>query len=345
MERHQNDVYRPTGKLYSVLTHSCIQQTHTSSWINGPGLGAGAVAVGLAMAAAEVRVLTVVKGADPGAPFALGPKGNNWVAGRSSDADLVLADDTVSRKHARIYESRGTLWLRDLGSRNGTKVNGRSVSHHRLRPGDRISIGASLLRVDVVPLSQLQRGGPEENTAGRSMSGSIQDIPLADVLQWLATSRKTGTLRVRGKSDGELFLRQGRVYYARIKGSGNLKAEKALLRMMGWSEGTFELDSATVDPPDGQELSVGLEHILMEAARIQDELAHLAEKHELPEDSIALAFPSGKAWRELEPEQLDLVQAIAAGGDWTTILDRLEADDVSITQLVVKLKKLGVVSY
>lgn len=302
------------------------------------------------MAPREIPVLTFVAGGESSSSFPLGPKGDSWVAGRSQDADLVLADDTVSRKHARIYQSRGSLWLRDLGSRNGTRVNGRSVSHHRLRPGDRITIGASLLRVDVVPVSQLERRarpGPEEATAGRSMSGSIQDIPLADVLQWLATSRKTGALRVRGRAVGELFLRQGQVYYARIEGSGKLRAEKALLRMMGWAEGTFELDNNAVDPPRGQELSVGLEHILMEAARVQDELAHLAERHRLPTGKVELVLPSRKPWRSLAPEQLDLVEAIvnSGGGDWSTIISRLEADDVALTQTAIDLQKLGVIEY
>ncbi|KIG12241.1 GGDEF/FHA domain protein [Enhygromyxa salina] len=299
------------------------------------------------MAQVDVPVLTFVAGADPGEPFPLGPDGHNWVAGRSNDADLILADDTVSRKHARIYEARGTLWLRDLGSRNGTRVNGREVSHHRLRPGDRITIGASLLRVDVVPLAKLRRdrAGSEESTAGRSMTGSIQDIPLADVLQWLATSRKTGALRVRGNSVGELFLREGRVYYARIQGSDKLKADKALLRMMNWSEGTFELDNNAVAPADGKELSVGLEHILMEAARVQDELAHLAERHELPSKRIDLKLPSGKPWRDLTPAQLDLVESIAAGGDWPTVLNRLEADDVALTNTAIELHDAGVIAY
>jgi hypothetical protein len=300
------------------------------------------------MAPREIPVLTCVAGSKPGSTFPLGPKGESWVAGRSQDADLVLHDDTVSRKHARIYQARGTLWLRDLGSRNGTQVNGRSVSHHRLRPGDRITIGASLLRVDVVPLAQLERKlgpGPEEITAGRSMSGSIQDIPLADVLQWLATSRKTGALRVRGTAVGELFLRQGQVYYARIEGSGKLKAEKALLRMMGWTEGTFELDNNVVDPPQGQELSVGLEHILMEAARVQDELAHLAEKHRLPDRKVELVLPSRKPWRSLAPNQLDLIESIARGGDWPTVISRLDADDVALTQAAIDLQKHGVIEY
>jgi pSer/pThr/pTyr-binding forkhead associated (FHA) protein len=300
------------------------------------------------MASTEIPVLTVVSGTKPGEVHPLGPDGRSWVAGRSGDADVVLGDDTVSRKHARIYESRGALWLRDLGSRNGTLVNGRNIAHHRLRPGDRITIGASLLRVDVVPLDQLVRDQgrrTEEITAGRSMSGSIQDIPLADVLQWLATSRKTGTLRVRGDLIGELFLRQGQVYFARIQDSPDLKAEKALLRMLGWTAGTFELDSVTVDPPEGMELAVSLEHILMEAARVQDELAHLSERQRLPSGAIQLLVPSGRPWRELSPAELDIVQAIVEGHDWPRILDRLDADDVALARTAIGLAKAGVLEY
>lgn len=295
-------------------------------------------------------VLRFVTGKYSGRDFPL-EESRSFIAGRSTEADLVLADDAVSRKHARFYPARGRIWVRDLGSRNGTVINGTAASHHCLRPGDRIAIGSSLARfADVEPTTLSRERAGERvpagaDVAGRSMSGRIEDIPLMDVLQWLATSRKTGTLRVRGNSTGELFLRQGRVYYARIEGSGNLKAEKALLRMMGWSEGTFELDSAVVEPPDGKELSVGLEHILMEAARVQDELAHLAERQKIPDGAVALIIPSGKDWRELGPEQIDIVQAVAEGHDWPTILDRLQADDVALTRTAIELAKAGVIRY
>jgi hypothetical protein len=296
----------------------------------------------------EVPALTFVAGSKPGELFPLEPEGESWVVGRSQDADLVLADDTVSRKHARIHQARGALWVRDLGSRNGTQINGRTVRQQRLRPGDRITMGANLLRLDMVPISQVTRDKPrgEESSgsSGRSMSGSIQDIPLADVLQWLATSRKTGMLRVRGNSIGEMFLRQGRVYYARIQGSSDLPAQKALLRMMGWAEGTFELDNNTVEP-EGDELSVSLEHILMEAARMQDELAHLAERFGIPTGRIDLTLPSPTPWRGLPAVQLDIVQAIVEGWPWTQILDRLALDDVELTRAVIEMRKTKVVRY
>lgn len=61
--------------------------------------------------------------------------------GRQPASDLVLYDTSVSRAHCEILEERGACWLRDLGSSNGTFVNGRAVSKARLREGDRIQIG------------------------------------------------------------------------------------------------------------------------------------------------------------------------------------------------------------
>ena len=239
--------------------------------------------------APNVHVLQFVKGKYAGQEFALEPS-ESYIAGRSSEADVVLEDDAVSRKHARFFTSRGRTWLRDLGSRNGTKVNGESVDRYCLRNGDRVAIGSSLIKVIVAESSQVSgkwqgkkkksAGAADEGTAGRSMSGSIEDIPLVDVLQWLATSRKTGTLKVRspsGDRTGALHLRDGQVFYATIEGSKDLPPQKALMRMLLWDKGMFELDSNVIQEAPS-ELQSSLEHLLMEAARQQDELAALAAK-------------------------------------------------------------------
>jgi hypothetical protein len=83
----------------------------------------------------------------------------------------------------------------------------------------------------------------------------------------------------------------------------------------------------------------------MEAARVQDELAHLAERQKIPVGAVGLTIPSATPWRELEPDQIDIVQAVAEGHDWPTILDRLEADDVALTRTAVELSKAGVIRY
>jgi phosphoserine phosphatase RsbU/P len=68
--------------------------------------------------------------------------------GRSSTNDVPLADRTLSRVHARLEEADGHLRLVDLGSRNGTAVNGSRITDPViLRPGDRIQLGETVLDV------------------------------------------------------------------------------------------------------------------------------------------------------------------------------------------------------
>ena len=64
------------------------------------------------------------------------------VLGRSSGCHLVLADDSVSRRHAELLVSDGRWHVRDLGSTNGTWLNGRQVGDAEVRPGDVLHLGA-----------------------------------------------------------------------------------------------------------------------------------------------------------------------------------------------------------
>jgi pSer/pThr/pTyr-binding forkhead associated (FHA) protein len=70
------------------------------------------------------------------------------MVGRSSRCDVVLADPTVSRRHARLRFRDGRWTLEDLDSMNGTSLNGRPVGRCELRPGDRLALGCLSLRVD-----------------------------------------------------------------------------------------------------------------------------------------------------------------------------------------------------
>jgi hypothetical protein len=71
--------------------------------------------------------------------------------GRARDNDVVLTDGRVSRHHARLQGRRGTLILSDLESRNGSRVNGVSVTEVVLGPGDRIQLGDSMFVIDGPP--------------------------------------------------------------------------------------------------------------------------------------------------------------------------------------------------
>lgn len=70
--------------------------------------------------------------------------------GRDPEGDVVLADQGVSRSHARILRRENELLLEDLGSRNGTAINDRKLpagGTFPLRDGDTIRVGRSLLKV------------------------------------------------------------------------------------------------------------------------------------------------------------------------------------------------------
>lgn len=71
------------------------------------------------------------------------------VIGRLPECAVVLSDTNVSRHHAQVAIDDGEVVVTDLGSTNGTFVNGRRVSRAAVRPGDELMIGTSRLRVEV----------------------------------------------------------------------------------------------------------------------------------------------------------------------------------------------------
>jgi hypothetical protein len=75
--------------------------------------------------------------------------GSRVVLGRSREADIVLQDPNVSRRHAEVRREDGGWQIVDLGSTNGIKVNGRRVDNQPLRPGDQITIGVTDLTFEL----------------------------------------------------------------------------------------------------------------------------------------------------------------------------------------------------
>jgi diguanylate cyclase (GGDEF)-like protein len=93
----------------------------------------------------ELRgTLTVLIGADVGAAFTLG---STTLIGRNPNAQIIVADDGISRDHARIWAHDGRYEVEDLGSTNGTFLDGQRVQGRMpLRDGARIHLGHTLLR-------------------------------------------------------------------------------------------------------------------------------------------------------------------------------------------------------
>ena len=132
--------------------------------------------------------LRFISGKYQGGEFPLS-KGREIIIGRSSELDMVLIEDMVSRKHAKIQASDDSIAITDMGSTNGTFVNGEKIRVARLKEGDRILIGTSIIKlVTVDPATaisteeakhQLERRGQQQAMktqatapAGSGMSAS-----------------------------------------------------------------------------------------------------------------------------------------------------------------------------
>ena len=101
--------------------------------------------------------------------------GEAVVVGRSSGADLQVDDKYLSRQHARLVFQDDAWWIEDLGSRNGTKLNGEYVeSRTRLAPGDEIRLCQSSIVYDAdepaAPAVRQSSGASEPHTQFLSAS-------------------------------------------------------------------------------------------------------------------------------------------------------------------------------
>lgn len=102
--------------------------------------------VGAPESALRAHLLVRTDGA-PAVQFDLG--GALITIGRASDNDVILDDVEVSRHHCQLKLQHGAYSLADLGSRNGSWVNGDQVTEMALGPGDRIRIGSTEIEFQV----------------------------------------------------------------------------------------------------------------------------------------------------------------------------------------------------
>jgi hypothetical protein len=264
------------------------------------------------------------------------------VIGRSSDLDMVLVEDMVSRKHAKISTAGKEITISDMGSTNGTFVNGEKVKKQRLKEGDRILIGTSIIKLvavqsDAQPSeaeararleSNAQRRSAQSGQTQRPMSGSIEEIPLPDLLQLLSTSRKSGVLAIRSDFGmGRIYLRKGQIYYSSLDDNFNLKPQKAIYRLLTWTRGAFELE-----PPDErtvmEEIQESTEALLMEGMRQLDEVMRVMPDAPAPNTRLAIPTPLAGRLRDLSPGELDVFQMVLDHGSLQAVLDNYPGSDL-----------------
>jgi hypothetical protein len=284
-----------------------------------------------------------ISGKYQGGEFPL-PPNSEIIVGRSSDLDMVLVEDMVSRRHAKITVDSESVQIQDLGSTNGTFVNGERIKRANLNDGDRVLIGTSIIKLvasdaplpPAPPGKRIQQVAEARRTNQvRSMSGAIDEVPLPDLLQLFGSSRKTGALVVKTDTDlGKVYLEKGLIVHATINEAEQLTPEKCVYRIITWRHGTFYMEPAE-DGSLPQRVELSCEAALMEGLRIFDEVHRIA----LPvmASRIALTRPLTVKLRDLTPVQLDVLQVAIEQTQLEAVFNNSPLDDVQIAQALAVL--------
>jgi pSer/pThr/pTyr-binding forkhead associated (FHA) protein len=104
--------------------------------------------MGTAPGATRQAELTIETGPDAGHSHRAGDRALRM--GRSPDNDIILRDPATSGHHARVERRGDTFWIVDLGSTNGTLVNGEPIQEKQLNHGDRVTIGQNAVQFSVI---------------------------------------------------------------------------------------------------------------------------------------------------------------------------------------------------
>ncbi|HZE95455.1 MAG TPA: FHA domain-containing protein [Planctomycetota bacterium] len=107
--------------------------------------------------------------------------------GRSKENNIVLKNIKASRRHARIERIGATYQITDLGSGNGTKINGKKIDFHTLKKGDEIRIGDATITLkaidDAVDAAGDTDAGEDEEITVKDDEIKIQDDAAEEKLE------------------------------------------------------------------------------------------------------------------------------------------------------------------
>ena len=293
-----------------------------------------------------------ISGKYQGSEFPL-PEEGELLIGRASDLDLVLVEDMVSRKHAKLTLQNGTMAITDLGSTNGTFVNGEKIRKMDLKINDRILIGTSILKVvdpkqltidltaDRAQLRERMEEIANKAPVSSTMSGDLEEVPLPDLLQLFATNKKSGVLSISGKNRGKIYIKQGQLQYAVIGGEVGLKPMKAFCRMVTWNKGGFRLEPGDENAEFPDTFKDPTESVLIEALRQADEVKRLMPEMPGFDQKLNLCVPLTPKLSQLNPSELETLQLVLNFNKLRAIIDKTPGPDHEAITNVHRLLRDG----
>ena len=277
--------------------------------------------------------------------------------GRHHSNDVQLRSRRVSSYHAEILSEVEGLFVRDMGSTNGTYVNDEVVRRKKLSSGDCIRIGEFTLVVRLVPRSDEDDSASESNESFpvgmvgnilpfRDPSSSEAPHPLRErpdtTLPELLTelSRRSGsalvTIRVR-QEEAKIYLREGAVIHCE---HGAVRCQKALYRLLALQRGTYEiheLPAAAVL----QTIHEATDSLVVEGTQQVEALDKLSGKLPPIQYELALNESCGIAVNTLTAGELEIYRQLVRCQTVARVLDESPMTDFMVLLLTHALLQKG----
>lgn len=202
-----------------------------------------------------------------------------FVLGRSRHCELSLHAVEASRRHAAVRYAKGRFRVRDLGSTNGTLLNGQPLEAEReLEPGDRIEIGG--VAVTFCHVDEAMEEAMHDHAEGETilmarpyavtkeaLRGNFEQIPSFAVLQILEMGNQSGVLCVEtAGGTGRMWLDDGRLVHAETEKREGLEAAIEIAQN---TAGRFRFEPG--DAPERCTIQASITEVILEASRLLDE--------------------------------------------------------------------------
>ena len=281
------------------------------------------------------------------------PAAGEVFIGRDESCAIALDEDPVSRQHAKVLYVERRPELLDLGSMNGTFLNGKRIQRAFLEHGDRIQVGSSVFVVTVgeedadpaagpsardglaSQLRSSRHAGPTSKQAS-AISGNLSEVKLVSLLQIIESDQSTGTLVIlAGGLDGKIYVHQGLIRHATF---GRTRGPKAFYRMTALQEGKFDFFIPGRTPED-ETVEGSLQSHLLEAMRQQDEFA-LWRKNLPPAGARLLLNPQKHIVpAKVPPTVFDVLAAAVRYETVGGVIESCELPDSDICRVLLALLK------
>ncbi|MBI5453886.1 MAG: DUF4388 domain-containing protein [Deltaproteobacteria bacterium] len=177
-----------------------------------------------------------------------------------------------------------------------------------------------------------------QSMGSKELEGRLAHMPLADILQFLHLNRKEGELRLKsGESSGAVFVKDGQILNAVLDG---IEKEKALFRLLAWTDGKFEFVPKAITAPRKIRGSAG--NLLMEGMRQLDEFRK--REPQFPSKDAVLRPRAGAETlpKGLQAVVYEIVQLAKSRGRVADIVERSSHPDYDVYAALQGLIARGV---